>query len=68
MECELPLDVVILKGTATLKLLACKDEPLLSWWDALLVLNFGLDVVNGVAGLHIQRDGLGQSGSSRKSA
>merc|ERR1719399_2250022 len=39
MKSGLLLDVVILKGTAILELLACEDETLLVWWDALLVLD-----------------------------
>ena len=62
VEGGLLLDVVIREGAAILKLLACKDQPLLIRWDALLVLNLGLDVVNGVASLHIQRDGLASQG------
>ena len=32
--------------------------PLLVWWDALLVLDLGLHVLDGVAGLDLQGDGL----------
>ena len=52
------LDVVIRKRAAVLKLLACEDQPLLVRRDALLILDLGLHVVDGVAGLHIQGDGL----------
>merc|ERR1712149_67966 len=52
------LNVVIRKGTTVFKLLACEDEALLVGWDALFVLNFRLDVIDGIAGLHIQGDGL----------
>jgi hypothetical protein len=31
-------------------------------WDAFLVLNLGLDVVDGVAALHLQSDGLAGEG------
>ena len=52
------LDVVIREGAAILELLARKDKTLLVWRDALLVLNLGLDHVDGVRRLHLQGDGL----------
>jgi len=48
MKSGLLLDVVIRKSAAILKLLASKDQPLLIWWNAFLVLNLGLDILNGV--------------------
>ena len=35
-----------------------RSLPLLVRWDALLVLDLGLHVLNGVAGLHLEGDGL----------
>ena len=62
MKSGLLLDVVIGKGTAILKLLSSKDQPLLIWRDTLFVLNLSLNVVNGVGGFHLKGDGLaGQS-------
>ena len=58
MEGRLLLDVVVRKGTAVLELLAGEDETLLIGGDALLVLDLGLDVVNGVTRLDIQSDSL----------
>ena len=55
---RLLLDVVVGKGPAVLELLASEDEPLLVWGDALLVLDLGLDVLNGVGRLHFEGDGL----------
>ena len=52
------LNVIIRERAAVLKLLAGKDQPLLVRWDALLVLDLGLNIVDGVAGLHIEGDGL----------
>ena len=52
------LNVVIGQSAAIFELLAGKNESLLIGRDALLVLNFGLDVVDRVAGFHIQRDGF----------
>ena len=62
MEGGLLLDVIISKGAAILKLLACEDEALLVRRDALLVLNLRLDVVNGVRGLNLQGDALAGEG------
>jgi hypothetical protein len=42
------LDVVVSEGSAVLKLLSCKDESLLVGRDSLLVLDFGLDVFDGI--------------------
>merc|ERR1712020_682383 len=58
MQGRLLLDVVIREGAAILKLLAGKDQPLLIWGNALLVLNFGLDVLDGVRRLDLEGDGL----------
>merc|ERR1712224_808619 len=58
MKSGLLLDVVIRKRATVFKLLACEDEALLVRWDALFVLNFRLDVIDGIAGLDIQGDGL----------
>jgi hypothetical protein len=58
VEGRLLLDVVIRKGATILELLAREDEALLVWGDALLVLDFGLDIVNGVGGFNLQGDGL----------
>merc|ERR1711997_123965 len=52
------LDVVVGEGPAILQLLASEDEPLLVRGDSLLVLDFSLDVLNGIRGLHFQSDGL----------
>ena len=58
MECGLLLDVVVRQCAAVLKLLASKDEALLIGWDALLVLDLGLDVLDGVRWLDLKGDGL----------
>merc|ERR1719325_190101 len=58
MESALLLDVVVREGPAVLQLLSSKDKPLLVWGDALLVLDLGLDILNGVRRLHLQGDGL----------
>merc|ERR1712100_212646 len=58
VERRLLLDVVVGQRPAVLQLLASEDQPLLVRWDALLVLDLGLDVLDGVRALDLQRDGL----------
>lgn len=58
MESRFLLDVVIRQGTTVFELLASKDETLLVWWDPLLVLNFALDIVDGIARLDFESDGF----------
>merc|ERR1719477_331802 len=43
-------------------LLASEDQPLLVRGDALLVLDLGLDVLDGVGGLDLKGDGLASEG------
>ena len=62
MEGGLLLDVVVGEGPAVLKLLASEDQPLLVRGDALLVLDLGLDVLDGVGGLDLKGDGLASQG------
>ena len=52
------LNVVGSEGPAILQLLAGKDQTLLVWGNALLVLDLGLDVVDGIQGLHLKGNGL----------
>merc|ERR1711946_102553 len=56
------LDVVVRKGSSILKLLSSKDQPLLVWGNSLLVLDLGLDILNGVRWLNLQSDGLASEG------
>merc|ERR1711963_424692 len=62
MQSGLLLDVVVREGPAILELLASKDQPLLVWGDSLLVLDLGLDILDGVRGLNLQSDGLASQG------
>jgi len=62
MKGGLFLDVVVRKGSAIFKLLACKDQSLLIWGNALLVLNLGLDILDGIAGLNFESDGFASEG------
>ncbi len=56
------LDVVIGKSAAILELLAGEDQALLVRWDTLLVLDLGLDIVDGVGRLNLEGDGLTREG------
>ena len=58
MKSGLLLDVVVLESAAILKLLAREDETLLVWWDALLVLDLGLDGFDGIGAFNLEGDGL----------
>ena len=58
VEGRLLLDVVVGKRAAVLELLAGKDQALLVGGNALLVLDLGLDIVDGVRGLDLEGDGL----------
>jgi hypothetical protein len=49
---RLLLDVVVRERATVLKLLAREDQALLVRGNALLILDFALDVVNSVAALH----------------
>ncbi len=58
VESGLLLDVVVTQGSAVFKLLSGKDKTLLIRGNTFLVLDLGLDVVNGVGWLDIKGDGL----------
>ena len=58
VERTLLLNIVIGECSSILKLLASKDKALLIGWDTLLVLYLRFHIVNGIRGLHFQRDRL----------
>ena len=58
MERGLLLDIVVRQRPAVLQLLAREDQPLLVRRDALLVLDLGLDFLDGFDALDLQRDRL----------
>jgi len=58
MESGFLLDVVIRESSSVLELLSSEDESLLIGWNSLLVLDLGLDVLNGVRWLNLKGDGL----------
>ena len=62
MESGLLLNVIVRKGSAIFELLASEDQSLLIRGDTLLILDLGLDVLNGVRGLNVQSDGFACKG------
>lgn len=54
---RLLLDVVVRQSAAILQLFASEDQTLLIWGDSFLVLDLGLDILDGVRGLYLQGDG-----------
>ena len=65
MQCRLFLDIVVGEGAAVFELLPGEDEALLVWWYALLVLDLRLDIVDRVAGLHLEGDSLAREGLNK---
>jgi len=59
---RLLLNVIVLQRAAVLELLTREDEALLVRGDALLVLNLGLDSLDGVRALNLESDGLSRQG------
>ena len=62
MKGALFLDIVVAQRSAVFELLASEDEALLVRGNALLVLDLRLDVLDGIAGLDFERDGLAGQG------
>merc|ERR1711997_1190590 len=62
MQSGFLLNVVVREGATILKLLASKDQSLLVWGNALLILNLSFDIFNGVRSLHFQSNGLAGQG------
>ena len=58
VKSRLLLDIVIGKSATVLKLLAGEDQSLLIRRNTLLVLDLGLNIVDGIAGLDLKGDGL----------
>ena len=55
-------DVVVAECASVFQLLSGKDQSLLVRGDSLLVLDLGLDVVDGVGWCDIEGDGLTREG------
>ena len=62
MESRFLLDVVVTEGSTVFELLSGENESLLIGWDAFLVLDLSLDVINGVRRLDVEGDGLSCKG------
>jgi len=62
MKGRLFLNVVIRKRSAVFQLLSSEDQSLLLRWDSFLVLDLGLDVLNGVIRLDVQGNRLSGEG------
>ena len=62
MKSGLLLDVVVGEGAAIFELLSGEDQSLLVGWDSLLVLDLGLDIVDGVRRLNLEGDGFAREG------
>merc|ERR1711868_237543 len=62
MQGTLLLDVIIRKSSSVLELLSSKDQSLLIWGNSFLILDLGLDVLNGVRWLNLKGDGLSSEG------
>merc|ERR1712213_146334 len=58
MQSAFLLNVVIGEGSSILQLLSSKDQSLLIWGDSFLVLDLGLDILNGVRWFNLKGDGL----------
>ena len=58
----LVFDVVVRESAVIYELLSGEDEALLVEGDTLLVLNLGLDIVEGVGGLDLEGNGLAGQG------
>ena len=56
------LGLLVAQGATILELLASEDKTLLVRWDALLVLNFRLDIIDSVRGLDFESDSLSGEG------
>merc|ERR1719354_561568 len=62
MEGGLLLDVVVRQGPAIFQLLTSKDQPLLVWGNAFLILDLSLDILDRIAGFNLQGDCLTSQG------
>ena len=56
------LDVVVTECSTIFELFTSEDQSLLIGWNTFLVLDLGLDVLDGVGGFDFQGDGLSGEG------
>ena len=62
MKSRFLLDVVVGESASVLELLASEDQALLVRGNSLLVLDFGLDIVDCIRAFHLKRDSLAREG------
>jgi hypothetical protein len=62
VEGGLLLDVIIRESATIFKLLAGEDQALLVRGNTLLVLDFGLNIIDGIRGFDFKGDGLAGEG------
>merc|ERR1711990_650077 len=62
MEGRLFLDVVVSEGSSVLKLFSGKDESLLIGRNTFLVLDLGLDILDGIRWLNVKSDSFTSQG------
>merc|ERR1711868_245754 len=62
MESAFLLDVVVGEGSSIFQLLSSEDQSLLIWGNSFLVLDLGLDILNGVRRFNLEGDGLASEG------
>jgi hypothetical protein len=56
------LNIVVTQSSSILKLLSGEDQTLLVWGNALLILDLGLDIIDGIGALTLECDGLARKG------
>merc|ERR1711990_972521 len=62
MEGRLFLDVVVSEGSSVLKLFSGEDESLLIGRDTFLILDLGLDILDGIRWLNVKSDSFTSQG------
>merc|ERR1711868_54311 len=62
MQSTFLLDIVIRQGSSIFQLLSSEDQSLLIWGNSFLVLDLGLDVLNGIRWFNLQGDSLASQG------
>merc|ERR1712019_293683 len=62
MKSAFLLDVVVREGSSIFQLFSGKDQSLLVWGNSFLVLDLGLNILNGVRWLNLEGDGLSSQG------
>ena len=58
MESGLFLDIIVSQGSSIFQLFTSEDKSLLIGWDSFLILNLGLNILNGVRLFDIQSNSL----------